>query len=84
MSSGKGLARTVPACAAFGLTFRDEAGCRQTAALPDCFSAGFEPALPVRSFPAVKQNRDYPGLQWSVSTGRDVIAAHTAWPPGAS
>jgi hypothetical protein len=72
MGSGKGLARAVPARAAFGLTFRDEAGCRQTAALPDCFTAGFERAMPVRSFPVVKQNRNYPGLWWSVTTGRHV------------
>jgi hypothetical protein len=70
---GKGLVRAVSAArSAFELTFRDETGCRQTSALPDCLAAAFEQALPVRSFPAVKQSRNYPGLWWSVTTGRHV------------
>lgn len=67
-----GLARTVPVRAAFELTFRDESGGRQVAVLPECRAVPFERALPVRSFPAVKKNRNYPGLWWSATTGRHV------------
>ncbi len=72
MDGGRALTRTAWARSSFGLTFIDEAGCRQRAALPACWGVAFERAAPVRSFPAVREQRNYPGLWWSVTTGRHV------------
>lgn len=72
MGSGRALAHAGSARGAFELTFRDEAGSRQTAALQACLAVAFERSLPARSFPVVKKNRNYPGLWWSVTTGRHV------------
>jgi hypothetical protein len=72
MGTGKALARTASAPTAFELTFLDDAGQRQSAALPDCWGVRFEHAAPVRPFPAARGHRNYPGMWWSVTTGGHV------------
>ncbi|MGR6918798.1 TnsA-like heteromeric transposase endonuclease subunit [[Actinomadura] parvosata] len=45
--------------------------------LNECWDAPFEDALPVRSFPSFKGQRNFPGWWWSATSGRHV--GHESW-----
>lgn len=66
------LAREASACSRFEVAFADESGRRRREPLPACWDRAFERAEPVRSFPAVRDHKNYPGLWWSATTRRHV------------
>jgi hypothetical protein len=56
----------------FDVVFVDEAGCRRREPLSACWDLAFEKVAPVRAFPAAKDQVNWPGYWWSVTTGRHV------------
>jgi len=56
----------------FEVAFIDETGIRRRESLPACWDRHFEVAVPVRSFPSVKDAVNWPGYWWSATNGRHV------------
>lgn len=60
----------VPRQAEFLVEFSDSAGQRLSGDLTELWNARFEDAVPVRSFPAFKRQRNFPGWWWSATVDR--------------
>ncbi len=56
----------------FDVVFVDEAGCRRREPLLACWDRAFERVPPVRAFLSAKDQVNWPGYWWSVTTGRHV------------
>ncbi len=56
----------------FEVVFVDEEGCRRREPLSACWGRAFEKVRPVRVFPSAKDQVNWPGYWWSVTTGRHV------------
>ncbi|WP_075022387.1 TnsA-like heteromeric transposase endonuclease subunit [Actinomadura madurae] len=56
----------------FDLEFVDECGASARMPLQQCWGRRFEDALPVRSFPSFKGQKNFTGLWWSATTSRHV------------
>jgi len=54
------------------VVFVDEAGRRRREPLSACWERPFEKVPPVRAFPSAKDQVNWPGYWWSVTTGRHV------------
>ncbi len=61
----------------FELEFVEADDGRRRAPLTACWRVAFEDALPVRSFPSYRGQRNFPGWWWSSTTGRHV--GHESW-----
>jgi len=72
MEGSAALAASAAAGSSFDVVFVDEAGCRRREPLPACWDRAFEKVPPVRSFPSLKDQVNWPGFWWSVTTGRHV------------
>ncbi|TMR88564.1 TnsA-like heteromeric transposase endonuclease subunit [Nonomuraea basaltis] len=61
----------------FEVSYVDLHGTQVSGPLNACWDALFEDALPVRSFPSFKGQRNFPGWWWSATSGRHV--GHESW-----
>lgn len=60
----------VPRQVEFLVDFSDSAGQRLSGDLTELWTARFEDAAPVRSFPSFKKQRNFPGWWWSATVDR--------------
>jgi hypothetical protein len=63
---------TVPNCTWFEVAYVGADGVGYRGSLAGCWTARFEDALPVRSFPAFKGQGNFPGWWWSSTMDRHV------------